>query len=219
MSGELDQVAALARLADLAKGEIGTVLRTVRLDRPAEVRDALVASIPAIADRYGLAAAALAADWYEDLRDEAGIAGSFEAVLADLPDEGRYSSLSAWASTQTDVETLVAGGLQRIIANAHRDTIRATSWADPGAAGWARFGRGVETCDFCRMLITRGGVYTERTGAFGSHDWCNCGAGPVWKGAGGARVVDAYQASARRRSAATRRSDNARAREWIADNL
>jgi hypothetical protein len=72
----------------------------------------------------------------------------------------------------------VAGGLQRIIANADRQTIQASSIADPGARGWAREGSG--NCDFCAMLIGRGAVYTEATADFDSHDHCGCIAVPAF---------------------------------------
>jgi hypothetical protein len=51
--------------------------------------------------------------------------------------------------------------------------------ADPGASGWQRTGSGT-SCTFCRMLIGRGGVYSEATADFASHDHCNCSATPAW---------------------------------------
>ena len=173
--------------------------------------------MPVIAERYGLAAGALAADWYDDLREAAGIGGSFRADLAALPTAGRYEAMAAWAMSKDDIETLVMGGLQRIIANMHRETVMLSSFADPKASGWARFARGAETCGFCYMLVSRGAVYTDTTAKFGSHDHCDCGAGPIWKN--NPRQVNAYQASAKRRSEGTTDADNERARGWIADNL
>jgi hypothetical protein len=53
-----------------------------------------------------------------------------------------------------------------------------SSIADPKARGWMRVGSG--RCDFCRMLIGRGAVYTESTVDFHAHDHCGCGATPAW---------------------------------------
>lgn len=221
VESEAQQRRALTRLYDLAGSEVSSLLRDVSRDDWAAVRAALVEGLPLIADRYGLAAGALAADWYESLRDEAGVPGGFVAEIADLPDQGRYEALAGWAVDKPDMESLIAGGMQRIIANAHRETIMRSSFADPQAEGWARFGRGVETCSFCHMLISRGACYTERTAKFGSHDNCSCSAGPVWKGTEGARTVARYRQSGHRpaMSDETRAKANARAREWIADNL
>ena len=218
-TSEAQQRQALNRLYDLAKRELGDALALV--PDPADtaaVVEVITTYVPAICERYGLAAGTLAADWYEDLRDQAEAAGYFRAVMSDLPDRRRYEALAAWAATKDDIETLVGGGVQRIIANMHRHTVMQSAFADPAADGWARFGNGA-TCDFCLMLVSRGGIYRESSATFATHDHCDCGAGPIWKGLAGARQVDAYKASARRRSDSTRESDNARARAWIESNL
>ena len=217
MAGEAQQQAALRRLYDLAKREIADALKLVDLGDAAAVADVIYTYVPVIAERYGLAAGALAADWYDEMREAAEVAGYFRASPADLPDMGRYEALAGWAATKDDVETLVLGGVQRIIANAHRETVMGSALADPRAEGWARFARGAETCGFCYMLTSRGAVYTDKTATFGTHDNCDCGAGPVWKG--DRRTVDTYRKSVRRRSDATTDADNARARDWIAENL
>lgn len=216
-TSESQQQAALRRLTELAKREIADALKLVDPGDAAAVADVIYTYVPVIAERYGLAAGALAADWYEELRDQAEVAGYFRAEPAELPDSGRYASMAGWAASKDDIETLVIGGVQRIIANAHRETVMRSAFADPQAAGWARFARGSHTCGFCYMLTSRGAVYTEATAKFGSHDHCDCGAGPIWKK--NPQQVDAYKATTRRRSAATTDADNARAREWIANNL
>lgn len=194
MSGEAGQAAALGVLSARARDALRAVLAGVDGDG---VRDALLESLPAIGERFGFAAAALAAEWYESVREEAGVPGRFDVVLADLPSSQRYESLAAWATQMRDVEAAAAGGLQRIIANAHRDTVAVSAVADPAARGWGRFAHG-ETCDFCLMLTSRGDVYTDRTAVFASHDWCDCGAGPIWKG--DTTIESRYRSSARRRS-------------------
>lgn len=222
-TSESQQQAALRRLYDLARKEIRDALDLVDPGDAAAVADVIYTYVPVIADRYGLAAGTLAADWYDDLREAAEAAGYFQAVPADLPDMGRYESMAQWAAGKDDIETLVAGGVQRVIADAHRQTVMRSAFADPAASGWARFARGSETCSFCYMLVSRGAVYTDQTAKFGTHDNCDCGAGPIFKGQ--VRQVDAYKKSARRREDAdgaasgSTKTDQARAREWIAENL
>lgn len=222
-TSEAQQQAALRRLHSLAKREIADALKLVDIGDAAAVADVIYTYVPVIAERYGLAAGTLAADWYDEMRDAAEVAGYFRAHPAELPDMGRYQALAGWAASKDDVEALVLGGVQRIIANAHRETVMRSAFADPKAAGWARFARGAETCGFCYMLVSRGAVYTDRTAKFGSHDWCDCGAGPIWKGA--RRQVDAYKKSARRREDSdgnligSMAADQQRARDWVAQNL
>lgn len=166
----------------------GSDLRVMfdQFDGPAGARDGLLDLLPQLVQMYGSAAATLGADWYDDLRDEAQVPGRFAAVVADLPDVGRTDALARWGVTPLftpdmapDYPTAlakVAGGLQRIISDADRHTVASSSVADPRARGWARGGTG--HCDFCRMLIGRGAVYTEATADFVSHDHCGCVAVP-----------------------------------------
>ena len=224
VTSEAQQQAALRRLYALAKDDLTAALRLVDVSDSAAVADVIVTYVPVIAERYGLAAGALAADWYDELRDREGIRGAFSAVVADLPTQGRYEALAAWTADKNDVEALVAGGLQRILANMHRETVMRSSFADPRAAGWARFSAGGDgSCPFCYMLISRGAIYTDQTAKFGAHDHCNCAAGPIWRDR--RDQVDAYKKSARRREDAdgkatgSAKADQDRAKAWIAENL
>lgn len=222
---EARQTEAVRRLFDLAKRDLRRAMSLVDMADSAAVAEVLHTYVPIIAERYGLAAGALAADWYDDMRAAGEVRGTFRADPADLPTAGRYESLVRWALTQTEIELLVAGGLQRIIANMHRETIIGASLADPRAAGWARFSGGGETCSFCFLIISRGAVFREHTARFATHDHCTCAAGPVWKGSAGARKVDEYRKSARRREDAdgnaigSTAADQERAKAWIAANL
>ena len=224
---EARQRAVLARLHALAKAEIAAALRLVDPGDSASLASVVVDVVPVIAERYGLAAGALAADWYEDQREAAEVAGYFSAQPAQLPSQGRYESMAAWVANKDDVEALVSGGVQRVIANAHRETVMESSFADPQAEGWARFsGGGDGSCAFCFMLISRGAVYRDGASAkFGAHDDCNCGAGPVWKGRDGIEKVRKYAKGARRRedsdgnAIGATAADQERAKEWIAQHL
>lgn len=196
-------------------------------DLPAdEIRDILMEILPAIGDEYGSAAAALAADWYDEAREAAEVAGSFRAAPAKPVTPRRWEALTRWGvdplySATPDANaalTLILGGLQRTVADRHRLTIVDNSIHDPEASGWTRVGVG-ENCDFCTMLIGRGAVYTEASVTFRSHDHCNCAASPSWA----KNVVkisgEPFRQSKRNRSDATKAKDNARAKEWIAANL
>jgi hypothetical protein len=158
-----------------------------QFDGATAARDGLQDVLPRLVALYGSASATLAADFYDDLRDQAEVKGRFRAIPAELPDEDRTDALARWGVSplfraEPDFEsalTLVSGGLQRIIANADRHTITGSSVADPRARGWRRVGSG-SSCDFCQMLLGRDAVYSEATADFEAHDHCNCGAEPAF---------------------------------------
>lgn len=172
----------VAALAALAADELDPLW--ARAASAKAVEEALHDVLPTLIVEYGAAAATVAADWYDDTREEAQVGGRFTAIPAEIPDPGAHV-LVGWAvsevSDPADVvafRTLVEGGMQRRIANFSRLTVSGSSIADPAARGWKRVGTG--RCDFCRMLISRGAVYTEATVNFRAHDHCGCGAAPAW---------------------------------------
>lgn len=210
-------------LAAASDAEIAAIFRTMTAATAEEVRDRLLDELPALGANYELASGSLAADWYDDLRDAAEVSGRFNAIVAPLAEDAQWSALVRWgvgplfqsAPDMAAAQSLVQGGTQRLMANAHRNTIIESSLADPKAAGWARYGNG-DTCGFCRMLIGRGAVYTEATAKFGSHDRCGCVAGPSFDGAS---RVDGFLSSTKTRNDSTTAADNARARKWVENNL
>lgn len=177
--------------------------------------DALHDVLPALIDTYGAGAGALAADWYDEYRDDIGARGRFTAIPAAIADTGAHS-LIGWAvdAAVDDVSllALLEGGVQRRVANFARDTITGSSLADPAAVGWQRVGNGGCTSGFCDMLIARGAVYTEATALFAAHDHCKCSAVPAFNGV--PLPVKPYTPTLRTVSD----KDRARVRDWIAVN-
>jgi len=208
--------ADLKQLVVLANRDLEVYWR--QFDSADVARDGLRDILPELVRLYGAAAATLAADWYEDLRDEVGVPGSFTAIPAELPDTSRTDALARWAvgalyATTPDFQralTAASGGLQRVIADADRQTVMLTSVEDPGAKGWQREGAG--GCAFCQMLIGRGAVYSEASADFGSHDHCNCTAVPAFDGE--PKPVREYTPTDRNITDA----DRARVRDWLSDH-
>lgn len=151
-------------------------------DSPSALEAALRDILPALVTTYGLAAAAAAADWYDQLRDESDVRGRFRAITPSVDGAGTQA-LVGWALTEaqdlTAFQTLILGGTQRRIANAARHTVTTSAVEDPGARGWYRVGDG-NSCEFCSLLLSRGAVYTEATADFAAHDHCGCSASPEW---------------------------------------
>lgn len=190
----------LAALLGLAEQDVAGLFRQTR-DAEA-MRDLLLDVLPQLVDLYGSAAATLAADWYEEVRDAAGVGGAFRAVVAEAPDVTRVEALARWGvgpmfggTGAESAQTLVFGGLQKIVADMGRETVTGSLRRDPSARGWERHTR-AGSCDFCRMLEGRGAVYSAATADFAAHDTCHCVAVPVL--GEDRRPVRAYTPSQRR---------------------
>lgn len=197
------------QLARLAANDLAALWRQV--SNAVEARIALEDVLPALLETYGQAAAAVAADWYDEARLAAGVGGAFTAIPADLGDQAG-DALALWATSRgtdlTAVRALVEGGMQRRITSWSRETVMGSALADPRADGWQRVGAG--SCAFCAMLIGRGSVYSESSADFAAHDHCNCAAVPAFDGE--PRPVKPYTPGPRHGNEA----DFARAKAWIA---
>lgn len=167
--------------------------------------------LPAVVADYGDAAATLAADWYDTLRDSLGVRGRFAADLAPGPAEDLLRAVSNWIAENPDTaQARAEAASQKLVADMSRQTIQLSAERDPQAHGWGRF-TDDGACGFCRMLASRGGVYTSASVKFGSHDHCHCLAGPVW--AANREAVQPYKRSPNVTDAQRRG-----ARRWIAEN-
>lgn len=186
---QLDELVSLAH-RDLV--DFWSTLRGVDADTATA---AVRVVMPEIVTAYGDAAAELAATFYEDLRDSAGVAGAFTADLADLPDAAQIDAVAGWATSPLRLDvpddakalSLLAGGLQRLVAGMDRDTIAGNVRRDKAKATFARHAS-ANCCAFCAMLATRGAVYASEKTALHSlkgkyHNDCHCVAVPEWHGA------------------------------------
>lgn len=195
---------ALVVSSDLASRVRGT----------AEVRRAaLLEGVPEVIGYYSLGSAALAADFYEEQRELAGVR-SLYVVDAVVPDRTvKIRRGVAWASDpffDGDLDGVAAVGVvtsrlaevvQLETARPFRDTITTNRRKDPAAVGWRRITRG--GCKFCRMLADKGAIYKHDTALFAAHPSCHCTAQPVFttNDTGVEASVMQYKASAKNRTA------------------
>lgn len=183
---------------------------------PEARRAALLEGVPLIVGYYSDGSAALAADFYEEQRELAGVTGGFapELIVADRTVKLRRAV--AWASEPwfREMDATVEGRLAEIVqldvARAYRDTIRGNRQNDPEAVGWRRITAG--GCKFCQMLAAKGAVYRHDTARFAAHPNCHCTAQPVFRSNPGEEAsVLQYIASKRSRTA----SEKERLRDYL----
>jgi len=65
--------------------------------KPADIGAALMDVIPPLVDKWGLASASVAADWYDNLRESKAVAGRFTAIVPPLDNLGA-EALAGWAA-------------------------------------------------------------------------------------------------------------------------
>lgn len=138
-----------------------------------------------IAGDFAQMSAVLAAEFYEELRDLGGVLGSYTAVLAGTPSEETIETSAGWASSGAWVDADkalrdTATSLDRMIADADRETIDLNMDRDPASPRFARYASAT-ACAFCALNATRGPVFrSKETAGTKYHNHCRCIAVPVW---------------------------------------
>lgn len=163
---------------------------TLDLTRPELARNALLEFVPQLMASYGEGAAAVAADWYDEMRAAAKISGarSFRALPGAPVDHERVASRTRYAAGHlfTDHPELMLSFL-KVAGSAYvlqpgRSTITESVRRDPARPRFARVPSGPKTCAFCLMLASRGPVYaTDRDQMINKyHGDCDCTAVPIF---------------------------------------
>lgn len=176
----------------LARNDLSTFWAALNTGgSPILVRNALLDFFPELVQAYGDAAALLAADYYDELRDVPAGSSSFRAILARPANDAQAQASTRWAlgplfesePNPQQVLANLAGVTQRLVLQAGRDTIATSSTRDPVRTGWARVPTGTKTCRFCVMLASRGSVYGSAASAGADanrfHGDCDCVQVPI----------------------------------------
>lgn len=165
---------ALAELSRAAQAEFASGFAAIdpRLEyqRNRFVREVF----PGLIEQYGIISASIGADVFEAEARELGLRPSTE--VAPGVNAGRAASrLEAELNTTTTLATALAL-TDELVKQPFRSTFQDS--AIRSGAGWARVPLG-DTCNFCIMLASRGGVYTRDTVVLGFngkryHGECDC---------------------------------------------
>lgn len=122
----------------------------------------IVEAFPELVAQYSVTAGELSALWYE----EAAPSLPYVAVPAALPPLEKFAESAKWALFTGDGSRSfekLSGVLQRGMFDAARDTTLTNVRSERGAR-WARHASS-NACEFCRMVATRGAVYTSESAA------------------------------------------------------
>lgn len=188
----LEDVARLQSVTEdvvlLAQQDAAAALRRVDLSALDRLRPRLEAEVGDVLDGYGYGLSAIAADWYSDARLASPAVGRFVPVARTALTDQQLGALVGWSlgplySDTPDLAGALArldGGVQRVVANAARETVTENVVRDPARASYYR-GASANCCAFCAMLTTR--IYTRQSSAdFQAHDHDRCFPVPIWPG-------------------------------------
>lgn len=174
---QIDQVRrALNRLSGLAQADLRREWQGLRASDRLLISRSLAEQWVGIIDHYGTMAATLAADLFEAQAMEIGIRARLDIAKGVNPD--RATSRLAWALSTPDQMGNALGLVDELVKQPYRSTVQDSAWIS--GAAWARVPSGAETCAFCRMLASRGGVYAtqelagDRRYGKAYHGHCDC---------------------------------------------
>lgn len=151
-------------------------------------RETLKGFLARMITRYGDEAAQAGAEFYDRLREEAGVDGSFTATPAPRSPQAAVETNVNWSTIPLetgDFETALDRSrnvVDRMVLERGRESVSHNIDRDrKGNARFARVPTGAETCEFCLILASRGFVYlSDKTAGFRRSDFdtyhpsCDC---------------------------------------------
>ncbi|WP_100454900.1 VG15 protein [Mycobacteroides abscessus] len=156
----------LTRLTVELGGEIADLLARIAGMQPVEQMAYITAAYPEVVTPYLAASNDLTQAWYEAQPVVvAPSAPAFETVAAPLLDVETLAISGRWSLTQGKPIEALQGSATRSVFDQSRRTISDNVEREPGAR-WARYAS-ANACNFCKMLATRGAVYTSEASALG----------------------------------------------------
>lgn len=183
----------LSGIVTLSNRELDAFLLSLNFNDVIATTNALEIFMPALVVEYGEIGAAVAVDFYDELREASAAAKPFAASMAELPEQKAIQASVRWAVGpifQADKNPAQAISnltqvTDRFVKAAPRNTIFYSAKKDTSRASFARVPSGSKTCEFCLMIASRGAVYANKDTAGDSkkfHSHCDCSIIPMWHG-------------------------------------
>lgn len=166
--------ATLDHLGTAAIADLQALTVSLEGESPDNVQAVLHEAVPEVFNPYVAATSAVSATFYEEVRDLAGVAGSFAAATLDAVEAPRWHSLVGWGSQTSVFErgglalifSLLSGGLTAVMREAASDTIIGNAQIDPapGVVGYQRI-PAPGCCAFCHLIASRGDLFESEADA------------------------------------------------------
>lgn len=174
---------ALADLTTLAAAALVEVWAATRVDDAPAATLVMVETVPLITTAYGDVAAGLAADYYDESRAAARVAGRYRAIPAPVAPLEQVEKLVRWAVGPLWSETpnpnlaltKIAATTERLVRQPARQTVLDNTERDPQAKRPQRI-TAPGGCSFCLMVASN--LSTSGRGHY--HDNCRCGEAPMF---------------------------------------
>lgn len=179
-----DHRTAVENVVTLAVADLVAEWATLPED-PQELAGDLAAVMTDLIGDYSSLVADLAVDWYDDLRIDADVPGSFVATPAPMAPLEQIERSASWAArgAYVDLDKALsdsAAALDRLVADRDRASIAMNIDLDPAEPRWGRYAS-AGACAFCALYATRGPAFrSEETAARRYHERCRCIAVPSW---------------------------------------
>lgn len=162
----------LQGLSVAAQADLRALTLSLEGESPVRTQTVLHEAFPEVFNPYAAATSAVAATFYEEIRDLAEVPGSFAASTLDAVESPRWHSLVGWGSGASVFErggsalmfSLLSGGLTQILTEMSADTVVGNAALDPAPMGYQRV-PSAGCCAFCGLLASRGAAYSSEAGA------------------------------------------------------
>jgi len=164
----------LDSLSTAALADLRALLASLEDLSPERSKAILFEAFPEVFNPYAAASSDVSASFYEEVRDLAGVKGSFAAETLDEVDAGRWNALVGAGTAPRMLEqgasnlmfTFLSGGLTSILSTMAADTIYGNAQKDPVTTRFQRVPK-AGCCGFCGMLASRGAAYSSEEAATG----------------------------------------------------
>ena len=173
--------------SDDAQKKLARALSKVEVTDIAAARDEIIAIMDTILGPYTDNVAAIAATFYDGLREWYGIDDGFEAeAISNRDPAATEGAVRAFMETQVEgkpfeeLQTLLMERSDYEVKRAANECVAANCKRDPRRPKWARVPTGADTCEFCIMLASRGFTYQSAETASHAHANCDCRIVPSW---------------------------------------
>jgi len=164
----------LDSLSTAALADLRALLASLEDLSPERSKAILFEAFPEVFNPYAAASSDVSASFYEEVRDLAGVKGSFAAETLDEVDAGRWNALVGAGTAPRMLEqgasnlmfTFLSGGLTSILSTMAADTLYGNAQKDPVTTRFQRVPK-AGCCGFCGMLASRGAAYSSEEAATG----------------------------------------------------